>query len=170
MRTLMKRPAAISDPAAGVLRNDHFQVSYATNDIERARSVFSDRYGIHEFGKLEGQMPAGGHIHVEVAWVGNTFYELVTASGPGSAVFMDRLPKEEFALRFHHLGFMIYDEAAWNALQQLIEDDGWTVLSENNTEGFLRHCFVDAPELGHYPEFIFPEPAGLAFFESVPAN
>lgn len=166
----MKRPIPTFDPSSGLLRNEHFQVSYATNDIERAKQVLSTRYGIAEFAQLQGQMPSGGHIHVEVAWVGNTFYELVTASGPGSEIFTSRLPQDEFAIRHHHLGFLIYDQPSWDALFQTIERDGWTLLSANKTEGFLAHCFVDAPELGHYLEFIFPEPAGLAFFESVPGT
>jgi hypothetical protein len=39
-----------------------------------------------------------------------------------------------------------------------------------NTEGFMRYCYVEVPELGHYLEYILPEAAGIEFFESVPSN
>ncbi len=166
----MKRPEASIDPAAGLLRTEQFQIAYATNDIARARDIFGERYGIREFRRLEGQMPSGGHIHVELAWVGTIMYELLTASGPGSELYVGRLPQDRFAIQHHHLGFMIRSAAEWEALMQRIERNGETLLHSNNNAGFLRSCFVDAPDLGHYFEYVFPEPAGLAFFESVPGN
>lgn len=173
----MKRPELQLDPAGGLLRTEHFQVAYATNDIERACELFRQRLGIREFRRLEGAMPSGGHIHVELAWVGNTMYELLTAEGPGAELYMNgvwgrvpgRVPGDGFAIRHHHLGFLIHDEAQWQALQATIERDGWTLLSKSHTPGFMQSCFVDVPELGHYFEYLFPEPAGLEFFENVPA-
>lgn len=165
----MKRPELLLEPAGGLLRTEHFQVAYATNDIERACELFRQRFGIREFRRLEGAMPSGGHIHVELAWVGNTMYELLSAEGPGAELYMGRVPIEGFAIRHHHLGFLIHDEAQWQALLATVERDGWTLLSKSHTPGFMRSCFVDAPELGHYLEYLFPEPAGLEFFENVPA-
>ena len=166
----MKRPAAIAAPAEGLLRAEQFQMAYATNDIDRARTLFAERYGIAAFRSLEGALPAGGRIRVELAWVGSIMYELLTAEGPGSEIFMVRLPREDFAIRHHHLGFLIHDEHEWHALHTGIRSTGRTLLSQSSTPGFMQSCFVDAPELGHYLEYLFPEPAGLAFFESVPGN
>lgn len=170
MGSAMKRPIATFNPAAGLLRTEQFQIAYATNDIERARDVFQKRYGIESFKRLEGQLPAGGHIHIELAWVGSTMYELLTARGPGAEIFIDKLPADEFAIRHHHLGFLIHNENEWNALFVEIEKNGWKLLSKSNNPGFMQSCFVDAPELGHYLEYLFPETAGLVFFESVPGN
>lgn len=170
MSIAISRPISMFNPGRGLFSNDHFQMSYATNDIDKAREVFTRDFGIDEFREIKGKMPAGGYIHAELAWVGTTMYELVSASGPGSEIYMSRLPKDTFAIRHHHLGFLIYNQDDWDALQRLIKDRGFHLLSQNNNEGFMRHCFVDAPELGHYLEFIFPEPAGLAFFEGVPGN
>lgn len=166
----MKRPDGQFDPSAGLLRAEQFQMAYATNDIERACDLFRQRFGIREFRRLAGQMPSGGHIHVELAWVGPTMYELLTATGPGSDLYVGRLPTDRFAIQHHHLGFLIHDEAQWQGLFSQIENNGWTLLSKNNTPGFMQTCFVDVPELGHYFEYLFPEPAGLAFFEGVPGN
>ena len=170
MRDFITRPCATFSPGEGLLRTEHFQMAYATNDIDRACDIFRARFGIREFRRLEGQLPSGGFIRVELAWVKTLMYELITASGPGSELYVGRLPGAGFAIRHHHLGFLIHDEAQWNALMGAIERGEWQMPSKSNNPGFLQSCFVDVPELGHYFEYIFPEPAGLAFFESVPGN
>jgi hypothetical protein len=170
MDEFVTRPRASFHPGNGLLRNDHFQVAYATNEIERACDIFGDQFGIKKFRRLEGQLPAGGHIRVELAWVGGTMYELLTATGPGSDLYVGRLPTATFAIKHHHLGFLVHDQAQWDTLQADIARMGRTLLSKNNNAGFLQSCFVDVPELGHYFEYIFPEPAGVAFFQDVPGN
>ena len=170
MHEFVRRPRASFQAGHGLLRNDHFQIAYATNDIDRACEIFSDRFGIREFRRMEGPLPMGGHIRVELAWVGGTMYELLTASGPDSDIYMGRLPTSEFAIKHHHLGFLVHDELQWNALQTDAARIGKSVLRPSNNAGFLRSCFIDAPELGHYLEYILPEPAGIAFFENVPGN
>ncbi len=169
-QVIMMRPTAIYTPAEGLLRAEQFQVAYATNDIDRARHLFGERLGIHEFKRLEGPTQAGGHIHIELAWVGNTMYELVTARGPGSDVFMMGIPDDVFTIRHHHLGFLIHHDDEWTLLLAEIERNGWRILSQNNNAGFMRTCMVEVAELGHCLEFLFPEPAGIAFLESVPGN
>jgi extradiol dioxygenase family protein len=166
----MKRPIATFDPASGLLRTEHFQMAYATNDIERARALFQQRFGIKEFRRLEGPLPAGGYIRVELAWVGSIMYELLTAEGPGSNLYAEKLPTEEFAIRHHHLGFLIHDEVEWNELMNQIARNNWRMPYKSKNPGFLQSCFVEVPELGHYFEYLFPEPAGLEFFENVPGN
>lgn len=166
----MKRPNSAFNPAAGLLRAEHFQVAYATTDIEHAKQLFADRFGIKAFRQLKGQMPTGGYIHIELAWVGNTMYELVTSTGPGSETFMMGLPHEGFALRHHHLGFLISSDDEWKGMLASVEKNGWRILSKNDNVGFMKTCIVEIPELGHCFEYLFPEAAGLAFFESVPSN
>ncbi len=171
MGTTLRRPESSFDPKKGLLRNEHFQVAWATNDIERARALLRDRYGIPGYRQLKGELPSGGHIHIELAWVGTTMYELVTASGPGSDVFMQDLPEgDDFAMRFHHLGFVVGDRAGWEELQRWISEGDFPVRSANHTEGFMRTCIIEAPELGHCLEFFLLEEAGLEFLENVPAN
>ncbi len=170
MGEFITRPNATFSPAAGLLRTEQFQMAYATRDIDRACDLFRKRFGIKEFRRLEGQMPSGGHIRVELAWVGTIMYELITATGPGSDLYVGRVPEGEFSIRHHHLGFLIHDAAQWEELMTTIKQNNWTMPRKSHNAGFMQSCFVDVPELGHYFEYIFPEPAGLAFFEAVPGN
>lgn len=170
MSALVSRPNAIFAPGHGLLRNDCFQMAYATNDVKRACNVFAQRFGVKEFRRLEGQLPAGGHIHVELGRAGGTMYELFQCDGPGSHFFNSVLPPEGFAIRHHHLGFFIKDMAGWDALHEEIKQGGWTLHSNSHNPGFLRACIVEVPELGHFMEYILPEPAGAEFFANVPSN
>ncbi|MFT3967436.1 MAG: VOC family protein [Sphingobium sp.] len=171
MNAVITRPATMMGPEKGLLRADQFQIAYATNDIDRACALFSERLGIRAFSRLEGTMPEGGHIRVELAWAGGVMYELIMAHGPGSALFMDRLPDAgTFAIRHHHLGFLLPDEAAWNALMAEIDRGAWVATGFNHNAGFMRRCFVEVPHLDHYLEYILPEPAGLSYLESVEAS
>jgi hypothetical protein len=167
---LLNRPTPLFAPGAGLYRNDHFQIAYVTNDIERALGVFRDRYGVKDFRRMEGPLPAGGHIRVEFAWAGGALLEITQADGPGSELFRAGLPEGEFAIRYHHLGYFIHDEAGWQALEKELDAGGVKVISKGHTPGFLRTCIVEAPELGHYIEYILPEAAGIAYFEGVPNN
>ncbi len=168
MKNFEKRQRRFPGLAGGLLRRDQFQIAYATNDIDRALAVFGDLHGVHKFRRLEGQLLDGGHIRVELAWIGATMIELLTAHGPGSEIYMDRLPTDQFAIRHHHLGYLIYDKPAWDGLEAEAARLGRPLLAYRHNPGFLRSCFIDAPELGHYLEYILPERDGLEFFENVP--
>ena len=171
MIEFMKRPRAVFSPGDGLLRNEHFQICYVTNDIDRACDIFRDRFGIRGFKKLEGRLATGGDVRVELAWAGGTMYELVTASGPGSEFYTERLPTTgTFAMHHHHFGFLVHDEAGWNALEAEIARGCWRIRAANNSIGFLRHCYIEVPEIGHFLEYILPEARGVEFFESVPSN
>lgn len=161
--------------AQGLWRAEHFQIAYATNDMDRACAQFKNQLGITAFRRLEGALPAGGSIRVELAWAGPVMVELLTAEGAGSAIYMDRLMQHRpsdtgFAIQLHHLGYLVADQSQWDAMLSKAADCGFAVPHSNNNPGFLRSCFVDATPLGHYLEYILPEPAGLDFFRSVPVS
>ncbi len=169
MKPLLQRPTPVFDPARGLLNNEHFQMAYVTSDLARATEVFSERFGIGEFRHIGGEMPSGGHIDVKLAWVGSIMYELIHCRGPGSEMYMKELPAEGFAIRHHHLGYLVHDDSAWDKLLATIEHGGWRITQINDNQGFMKHCYVHVPELGHYFEYIFPEKTGIEFFEQVPA-
>lgn len=168
---LLTRPESALSAGAGLLRAEHFQMAYATNDIEAAKALFAQRLGITAFTPIGGPTPAGGEIRVELAWVGTIMYELMTARGPGSEIVMGRLPQGSgFAIKHHHLGYLVRDATEWDALEAEVARAGWTMPHKSVNLGFMISCFVDVPALGHYLEYIMPEPAGLDFFQNVARN
>jgi hypothetical protein len=169
MKARLQRPPLSSGRGGGPLRFEQFQVAYVTSDIDRACAVFGERYGLRAFRRLEGPLKEGGQIRIEIAWAGATLYELVWAEGPGSAFYADRLPAGRFAIRHHHLGFLVPDEESWDGLQAQIAQGGWQVMLRTEVPGFMKACYIAAPELDHYLEYLLPEPAGREFFEGAPS-
>jgi hypothetical protein len=167
MNTIIKRPSPGYRTPKGLLGREHFQVAYVTNDLGRGLAVFRERFGITEFTTLETERPEGDRIRVDLAWAGAVMFELITASGAAVEFYNKRLPAGQFALQFHHLGYMIRDEAEWTDLTTEIVNNGLAVVSSGAVPDFMRFCFVEIPEFGHYLEFIMPEPAGVTFFENV---
>jgi hypothetical protein len=170
MTSVVKRPPVILRPGDGLLHNDHCQISYVTNDLDRARAIFSQRYGIRDYLHFPADTPAGGHLDLALAWAGGVMYELVQARGPGTAFYTDRLPADEFAIRHHHLGYFVQTKSGWDALMDEIERGRWTVAFRNDLPGFLSACYIEAPEMGHYLEYMYCEADGVALFESVPSS
>ncbi len=123
------------------------------------------------FTQLSGPLAEGGEIRVELAWVGTIMYELISASGPGSDIYMSRLPKDQgFAMKHHHLGYIVEGQENWDALEAEAAHTGWAMPHKSVNPGFMTSCFVDLPELGFYLEYIMPEPAGLDFLRAVARN
>jgi len=170
MEYVLKRPAGSVNPGDGLLLAEHFQTAYVTRDLDRARRLFSSQLGIRKFSRLEGQLAAGGHIQAEFAWVGSIMYELICASGPGSELYMDRLPPgEAFALKHHHLAYLLQNRQQWDAMVARTSELGWSI-PHHSDNPLVEVCFVDARELGHYLEYFLPKQAGLDFFNAVPRH
>lgn len=168
MPQLLERVPGPVDPAHGLLRAEHFQMAYVTNDIEQACDLLSRQLGIREFVMLGGPMPEGGTMDARFAWVGTLMFEVIHATGPGSAVFSDRLSGcDGFALRHHHLGYLIHDRTHWDAVLASAAAHGWDV-PWRSSNPLVDACFVTVPGLEHYLEYLLPTPVGLDFFASVP--
>jgi hypothetical protein len=162
------KPTPPFDPRKGLLCNDHFQIAYVTNDVDRAMAVFAARYGVPGFRHSDTETPAGALIKVRAAWVGNMAYEIISATGPDTELWAAPPPEEGFVLRHHHFGFLIWDEATWQALEEEIVRGGWSVRQRSDQPSFGRTTYVEAPELGHFLEFVMPGPELIARLEATP--
>ncbi len=165
-RTERKPPVA----GSSLLGREHAHSAWVTNDLDQAIEVFSRRYGVASFTFIEGDMPAGGHIRVAFAWAGGQVLEIIMASGPGTDFYNEMLPESGFAIRFHHLGFIVHDEAGWRELEADLQAGDWPIAHQTLTGDFIDAYYIKAPELGHYLEYVRPLSAGVGFYASVPAN
>jgi len=164
---MIKRPARPS--ASGMLGKEQSHSAWVTNDLDRALEVFTKRYGVREFSFLEGPSPEGGHIKVAFAWAGGQILEIIRANGPGFEFYNEGLP-DEFAIRFHHLGFLVEDEAGWKQLERELRDGQWPIAYSTLTGNFIDAYYIHAPELGHYLEYVRPLEAGNDFYDAVPVS
>ena len=67
-------------------------------------------------------------------------------------------------------GYLLHDRESWDAVEREIAESGTPVAFRTVNPGFIDAVYIDAPELGHYLEYIYPEAAGVQFFEAIPAN
>lgn len=166
-----ERAVPVFDPARGLLHNDHYHVGYVTNDIERAAGVFRDRFGVSTFRETANELPGGSSIALRSVWLGNMMYEITCGSGPGMDLYARHAPPGgEFVLAFHHYGYLVPDEESWAVLVRQIEDGGWNVALDTDTPGYCRACYVEAPELGHYLEYVLPRDGLLERMNATPAG
>ena len=168
MELLLDRAVSACDPARGLLSAEHFQMGYVTHDMARAEEFFRTRFGVKEFRPTEGDLEGGGHISVRSVWIGTVMYEIIQATGPGSELYADFMPAGDCPVRLHHFGFLIPDEEGWAMLEDAIVRDGWTVRHRSDHPGYVRALYVEAPELGHYLEYVLPAPALLDRFRATP--
>lgn len=170
MAGLVRRPAAPLAFRKGPMLKDHFQVAYVTNDLDRATQVFGDRFGITQYSYIDSETPDGGHIRVAFAWVGGTMYEIIDCKEPVPGFYTSQLPADDFAIRMHHLGYLLHDRASWDAVEREIAESGTPIAFRTVNPGYIDAIYIDAPELGHFLEYIYPEEAGIQFFKAIPVN
>ena len=170
MPQVLTRAPSDGQTAAGLLRAEHFQMAYVTTDIDQACAFFRDQLGIRTFAEIGGPLAEGGEIQARFAWVGTVMYEIICASGPGSAIYNSRMRQTAgFALQHHHLGFLIGNQAEWDGVLANAAQNGWAIPYQGSNP-LVEVCFVDVPHLGHYLEYLFATPVGLDFFANVPRS
>lgn len=154
----------------GLLGREHAHSAWVTNNMDHALDIFSGRYGVTDFNFIEGPLPKGGEIKVAFAWAGGQVLEIIRATGAGSEFYNELLPSHEFSIRFHHLGFIIHDDAGWSALEADLRAGEWPIVHQSLGGRFIDAYYIKAPELGHYLEYVRPRAAGIDFYAAVPAN
>jgi hypothetical protein len=165
----LHRPVPQFDSSRGLLHNDHYHVGYVTNDLQRAAGVFHQRFGVTMMRESESRLPGGGHIALRSVWLGNMMYEITCGVGPGMELYSDHAPHgEDFVLKFHHYGYLVSGDEAWNTLRRQIDAGGWPLVLDTDTPGYCRACYVDARELGHYLEFVQPRDGLLERMNATP--
>ncbi len=168
MSVTFKRPPAAAKPA-GSLGFELFQTAYVVRDLDAAMKTFKDNFGLGEFTMLPmPPMADGASMRIALAWTAGHQIELIEAKGPGLELYTDWM-LEGRNIRQHHFGYLIRDDAEWAALEKKLKDEGRDYVSAGDG-GICLFIYVDAPELGHYLEFVYPNAEGKAFFEQVAAN
>lgn len=157
--------------ASGMLCKEHSHSAWVTNDMDRALEIFTRRYGLGDYTFIDAETPSGGRIKVAFTWAGGQVIEIIMSSGPGSEFYNEILPEgDEFAIRFHHLGFIIHDNAGWQQLERELEEGSWQIAFSTLTHDFIDAYYIKAPELGHYLEYVRPFEAGNQFYNSLPVS
>lgn len=152
------------------------QNAYITSDMAQAKAVFAKNYDVVNYVDIDNafdvKTPSGIQsldLKIALAFVDNLQVELIEPVG-GSAIglYADILPKDEFAIRFHHSCFVIPGpKQAWFDFREEVDKRGMTVAIEAEL-GPVNFCYVDTRETtGHYCEYLW---AGEDITSFVPRN
>lgn len=150
------------------------QMAYVTNDFDHALQIFSERYGMTRFTEIrdrEVQMTRAENavLDIALAYAGPVQIELIRPTGGFDAIYRDALPKDGFALRFHHVAQTVDSEAELDRQIEAQRQLGVPIVIDGANPGTIRYFYSDQrATLGHYIEHCYYTPAGHAFLATLP--
>lgn len=151
------------------------QVAYVTTDFDRALKVFAEVHRAKKFMELRDmRYPTGpgrvAHCNIGLAYVGATELEVIQPLGEDVQIYRDFLPRDEFAIRFHHIS-RFQTRADYDAQYAAFEKMGKRIPIVGDFEGRASYFYADfRAELGHYIECITFTPEGREWVKEIPRN
>lgn len=165
MPSLVPSPT-LSKQISSSLGFELFQTAYVTNDLVTARRLFSERYGVNNWTTFE---PWDG-VNISMTWLRGHQIELVHAAGTEYPLYTQWLTETaDFAIRMHHFGYFVENDDEWDALKRLLALEQRPIIFAGDG-GICQFAYVNAPELGHYLEYVYPNEEGRAFFASIASS
>jgi len=153
------------------------QIGYATTDVAEAVKRYRERYGVKEFLMLPhtaSTISPGrtATLNVAMAFVNGTMIELIEPAGGADTIYREVLPTSGFAVRHHHMGYAMFDEADWEATQREIERQQINIVLSGEEPGVIRYQYIDArSDIGHYVEYLYYlGQGGQEMLKSIPHN
>jgi hypothetical protein len=152
-----------------------FQRGYITRDLDEAMKRLADGYGVHRFHEIRDLSgPGREHFmsrHIALAYIGNTMIELIEPNLDVRTIYAEHLPEPGKVARLHHLGFLVDDDTAFQALEARLATLELPVAAAGDYGAVLKYLYADArPELGHYLEYIRLGDEGRELFAAIPRN
>jgi hypothetical protein len=144
----------------------HYQNAYVTHDIDRARDMMSERYGLADWINFEMELPvrtpAGERslaVKVGCAWAGSLQIELIEPVSGAIEPYLPYLPadKGDATPRFHHISLRRDD---YDAMQAEIARLGLPFVCEGGIPDLLYTYLDGRDTFGHYVEYVWASPAG----------
>jgi hypothetical protein len=171
----LQRSENMNAANTGLILGQTFQTAYVTTDADRALQIFKNRYGIGQFvrsGKRSVTLASGKRMTMEVclAWVGNTQIEVIQPIADQVEVYSDWLPKQDFGLRFHHVGIRLFSQAEWDQMLRDCTERGHRVIFELEASN-TRALYIDTvADLGHYVEYLYYMDVANTTLPRIPQN
>ena len=157
-----------------------FQHAYVTNDMQRAKAQFADRWGVRSFlefdSALELQTPRGNEsaqLRIALAFVGDLQIELIEPlGGAGAQIYRQVLPPNGYKVTWHHFAYRLPQGVdAWRMFRSRVGTADYPLAIEGHVSseyGAVRFVYLDTySELGHYSEYIW---ANFDIDAAVPRN
>ena len=155
-------------------------------DIERRATIFLQRSLAHGVTRIRTHTDVGEvTVHdvdqtistpdgpkrvasrLAFIWIGDLQYELIQVVADETGIYAN-CQSNGGPLRFHHICMKVDD---WDSFRAKVDQQSLPLVMERASDDKLKFLYLDArATLGHYLEYIFPEPGGIDFFENVPGQ
>jgi hypothetical protein len=144
----------------------HYQNAYVTHDIDKARDLLSERYGLKDWINFDMELPVRTPegertlgVKVGCAWAGLLQIELIEPVSGAVEPYLPYLPadKGDFTPRFHHISLRRDD---YEDMQAEIARLALPFVCEGGIPD-LKYTYLDGRgTFGHYVEFVWASEAG----------
>jgi len=148
----------------------HFQNAYVVEDMDRGIAYFRDSFGVAEWTVMDTAAPGSPATAIAVAYTGDLMLELIQPSAEPS-LYRNWVPTGGSGMRFHHLGFLVQNDAEWQAALRNYDAHGYATAASGSVPDLMDYHYADTrAALGYYCELIHLREGGKALFASVPRN
>lgn len=144
----------------------HYQNAYVTHDLEKAKDMLSERYGLKDYIGFEMELPVRTPegerslgVKVACAWVGSLQIELIEPVSGAVEPYLPYLPadRSDATPRFHHISLRRDD---YDAMQAEIARLGLPFVCEGGIPDLLYTYLDGRSTFGHYVEYVWASEAG----------
>jgi extradiol dioxygenase family protein len=147
-----------------------FHTGYAVGDVDKAIRSLGEKFGITEWKILRLPEDSPGRA-LAFAYAHDMMIELVAIKPGEVPIYNDWIPRDDSALRLHHLGYLVENQAEWRNVAVQFERLGVPLAIDAEMGDLLSYRYFDTtPLLGHYSEFVLMKPGAQDFWDSVPRN
>jgi len=145
-----------------------YQMSFIARDLDRATEALSRRFGITRFRRRQ----SAPWLETAHAWSADAMIEVMLIGEGAPALYAGYTPEDPAAIRLHHHGYRVADEAGWAAIERRVADAGLEAPMKGAAmNGDLRFLYVDTRrELGLYSEFVMLGGSAAGLYDDVPRN
>src|SRR5262249_10122588 len=153
-----------------------YQIAFVTSDLDEAMSLFAGTFGISRFEVRRHLSSSTGMprmtVHVAHAYVGPMMIELIQPAGGEDTLYREILPRDGFAIRPHHFGFMVRSKEELERISAALETRNVPIAFDASIPAIARAVYADArSSLGHYLEYVYLQPeARRGYCAQVPRN
>lgn len=149
------------------MADDYFQYAYVTTDYQRAMLELSEQNDIGEWYVMaDAEFDTGTDrtaiCHFALAYKNDLQFEIIQPLSGDVDVYRAGLPKDGYALHFHHLGRHFGNISEFERHKEMAEAK-WNMPIAHETMGGTYAYFDARDSFGHYLEyFCFPPDSHLA--------
>ncbi len=143
-----------------------YQLGFIGVDLDRATAKLAARHGIEKW-RRKRHSPSLETAH---AYAGAVMVEVI-CNTDDREIYRGFRPESGEAVRLHHHGYRVADEAQWAEVNDAAHQTGFACFPSSAFDGQLKLIYLDTrPDLGIWSEYVYLTGDALHYYDDVPRN